>query len=220
MCLQTSMAKYYSDRAREYERIYAKPERQRELHQLRDFIEGAFIGLRVLEVACGTGYWTAVVANSASSIVATDISEEVLGIARSKPIDPLKVTFRNEDAYALVTSAERFTGGLAAFWWSHVPKARLHCFLTGFHRRFSPGARIVFVDNAYVAGNSTPISRTDEFGNTYQTRTLDNGSFYEVMKNFPTESELRSTFQSQAADLHIQFLRYYWILSYTLVSSD
>src|SRR6476660_8529762 len=120
-----SMVKYYADRAAEYERIYQKPERQEDLRTLREFVERTFGGAHVLEIACGTGYWTEIVARSATSVVATDINEEVLAIARSKPTDKEKTTVRRADAYALPAGPERFTGGLGVFWWSHVPKARL-----------------------------------------------------------------------------------------------
>ena len=78
----------------------------------------------------------------------------------------------------------------------------------------SSGARVMFIDNAFVEGSSTPISRTDEHGNTYQVRRLDDGSTHEVLKNFPTKSELVSAVDGLATDVRIEFLRYYWILSY------
>ena len=109
---------------------------------------------------------------------------------------------------------QKFTGGLAVFWWSHIPKARLRDFLRGFHDVLSPGARVVIIDNNYVEGSSTPISRTDEHGNTYQTRRLDDGSRYEVLKNFPTESELRLVLEGLADAVRVEKLQYYWILSY------
>jgi len=214
MSIENSMVHYYADRANEYERIFAKPERQEDLRRLRGFLERTFAGLHVFEVACGTGYWTEVVARSASSVVGTDINEEVLAIARCKPTDPQKVMFRREDAYALLTMPRRLTGGLAAFWWSHVPRPRLRSFLVGFHRILSPSARVVFMDNAYVAGSSTPLSRTDESGDTYQVRKLDDGSTHQVLKNFPTESELRAAVDGMATEVQVEFLQYYWILSY------
>jgi len=216
MSIEDTMVNYYADRANEYERIYAKPERQEDLRRLRGFLEHTFAGAQVFEIACGTGYWTAVVGWSASSVVATDINQEVLAVARCKPVDPQKVTFRREDAYALPTMPRRFTGGFAAFWWSHVPRARLRSFLVGFHRMLSPSARVVFMDNAYVEGSSTPVSRTDESGDTYQVRKLDDGSIHEVLKNFPTESELRAAVDGMATEVQVEFLRYYWILSYVL----
>ena len=216
MSIEDSMVAYYADRADEYERIYAKPERQNDLRLLRSFLERTFAGAHVFEVGCGTGYWTEVVARSASSVVATDINQEVLAIARGKPTNPQKVMFRREDAYAPPTMPRRFTGGLAAFWWSHVPRARLLSFLVGFHRILSPSARVVFVDNAYVEGSSTPLSRADESGDTYQIRKLDDGSTHEGLKNFPTECELRAAVDDMASEVQVEFLQYYWILSYVL----
>jgi demethylmenaquinone methyltransferase/2-methoxy-6-polyprenyl-1,4-benzoquinol methylase len=214
MNIEASMAGYYASRAQEYERIYHKPERQDDLRRLRDFVERVFAGAHVFEVACGTGYWTEIIARPAASVVATDINEEVLAVARSKSIDARKVEFRREDAYALPILSQRFTGGFSGFWWSHVPKAGIQSFLRGFHRVLSPGARVVFIDNAYVEGSSTPISRTDEHGDTYQIRRLDDGSRHEVLKNFPAEPELRAAVEGLAADVRVEFLRYYWILSY------
>ena len=214
MSIETTMARYYADRAAEYERIYHKPERQADLQELREFVENTFADAKVLEVACGTGYWTEIVARSAASVMATDLNEEVLNIARSKPIDPRRATIRRADAYALDVADASYTGGLAAFWWSHVKKSRLPDFLTNFHRVLSPGARVVFIDNRYVEGSSTPVSRSDEEGNTYQLRRLDDGTAHEVLKNFPTESELRAAVAGSVTDLRVELLRYYWVLSY------
>jgi len=208
------MVGYYADRAKEYERIYHKPERQADLRKLRDFVESTFSGADVYEVACGTGYWTEILTHSAASVFATDINEEVLAVARSKPIGNQWVTFQRADAYALPGLQRNCTGGFSGFWWSHIPKARIQNFLRDFHRVLSSGARVVFIDNVYVEGNSTPISRADEQGNTYQMRRLDDGSTHEVLKNFPTESDLYSAFESLAADVRVEFFRYYWILSY------
>ncbi len=214
MSIEATMVSYYAERAAEYERIYHKPERQADLRQLRIFVERTFAGADVFELACGTGYWTEILSRTAASVVATDINEEVLAIARSKPIDTRKATFRIADAYHLPDSIQSFTSGLSVFWWSHVPKARLRGFLRGFHRIFAPGARIVFIENCYAEGSSTSISRTDEHGDTYQLRRLDDGSTHEVLKNFPTESELRATVEGLASDVQVEFLEYYWILSY------
>jgi SAM-dependent methyltransferase len=216
MSIESSMVSYYAERAQEYERIYHKPERQQDLQRLREFGQRAFAGFHVFEVACGTGYWTEVLALTASSVLATDVNEEVLTVARSKPIDPGRVVFRKGDAYAIPALPRKFDAGFAGFWWSHIPRARLQSFLTGFHRVLSPGARVVFMDNVYVEGSSTAISRVDDQGDTYQMRRLDDGSQHEVLKNFPSEFALRSTVESMAVAVQVEFLQYYWILSYRL----
>ncbi len=216
MKIEASMVSYYAARAQEYERIYHKPERQQDLRRLRGFAERMFEAAHVFEVACGTGYWTEVLARTATSVLATDINEEVLAVARSKPIDSSKVIFRQEDAYALKVLPRKFDAGFAGFWWSHIPRARLQSFLNGFHRVLAPGARVVFVDNAYVEGSSTAISRVDDRGDTYQMRRLDDGSQHEVLKNFPSEPALRAAVEGMAANVQVEFLQYYWILSYRL----
>ncbi len=215
MSIEASMAGYYAERANEYERVYYKPERQGDLAALRSFVERTFAGAHVFEVACGTGYWTQVLARSAASVIATDLNDPVLDIARSKGLGET-VRFQRADAYELPSIPRRFNAGLSAFWWSHVPKTRLEGFLRGFHRVLSPGAKVAFIDNVYVEGSSTPISRTDEHGETYQIRRLADGSTYEVLKNFPTEQELRAAVEGLASDVHVEFLRYYWILRYVL----
>jgi demethylmenaquinone methyltransferase/2-methoxy-6-polyprenyl-1,4-benzoquinol methylase len=146
--------------------------------------------------------------------MAVDINDEVLDIARAKPIDRRKVKFKRADIYALPVFPEVFTGSVAVFWWSHIPRQRLGAFLRGLHRAFAPGTRVVFIDNLYVEGSSTPISRADADGNTYQKRQLDDGSTHEVMKNFPTEQELCAAVADLACEARVEFLKYYWMLSY------
>ncbi len=216
MGIEASMVGYYARRAEEYERIYGKPERQEDLGRLRGLVERVFGGEDVLEVACGTGYWTEVAARRAASVAATDINAEVLAIARAKPIVAGKVAFLEADAYALPSLGRRFTAGLAAFWWSHVPRARLRGFLEGWHGVLGRGARVVCIDNVYVEGSSTAISRTDERGDTYQMRKLGDGSRHEVLKNFPTEGELRGAVAGLAGEVKVEWLQYYWVLSYVV----
>ena len=216
MKIEPTMAGHYARRAEEYEIMFQKPERQNDLRALRSFIVEAFAGKHVLEVACGTGSWTQVVARSAASVTAIDVNDEVLEIARAKPRVRGNVTFRREDAYALPGFPRQFSGGLAGFWWSHVPKARLRTFLTGLHKAFAPGATLVFFDNAYVRGSSTPLARRDADGNTYQERRLSDGSPHEVLKNFPTEEELRRAVGGLASNVKVGFLPHFWVLTYQI----
>jgi demethylmenaquinone methyltransferase/2-methoxy-6-polyprenyl-1,4-benzoquinol methylase len=217
---ETNLAGYYAKRAAEYERIYEKPERQEDLTTLRSLLRETLKGRDVLEVACGTGYWTQVAAQTARSIFATDVNEEVLQIARSKDCGTSKVRLEKRDAFDLAGISGKFDAGLAAFWWSHLKKSQVRDFLLHFHGKLTPGARVVFIDNNYVPGSSTPISRTDEEGNTYQERALENGSKYEVLKNFPNEAELETVLDGLAGNLKLVKLTYYWFLSYQTTVSQ
>jgi demethylmenaquinone methyltransferase/2-methoxy-6-polyprenyl-1,4-benzoquinol methylase len=206
---------YYAKRAHEYERIYEKPERQPDLESVRRLMRRTLAGHEILEVVCGTGYWTHVVSQTAKSIVATDINEEVLAIARSKHYAGCPVNFRKRDAFKLgELTGQCFTAGLAAHWWSHLRKAELGKFLEQFHRALVPGATVVFMDNRFVAGSNTPITRTDSEGNTYQQRRLENGDEYEVLKNFPGQPEVETALSGRAVEIRWTELTHYWFLTY------
>jgi ubiquinone/menaquinone biosynthesis C-methylase UbiE len=207
---------YYRRRAGEYEAIYAKPERQADLARLRETIPSRLAERRVLEVACGTGYWTVLVARTAASVVATDAAEEPMRIAQSKDYAERNVHFELADAYALSASLGRFDGALAVFWWSHVPLSRIEEFLQSLHARLTPRSRVLMMDNRYIDGSSTPIAECDADGNTYQLRRLADGSENRVLKNFPIEAELRAALAPHARAFSYQALEYYWLAEYEL----
>jgi ubiquinone/menaquinone biosynthesis C-methylase UbiE len=210
------LVEYYRRRAGEYEAIYAKPERQADLAVLRSHIPERMAGRRVLEVACGTGYWTVLVARTAAALVATDAVQEPMQIARAKDYGRHTVRFELADAYALDPALGRFNAALGIFWWSHVPRSRINAFLSSLHARLEPGARVLFMDNSYVEGSSTPIAERDAEGNSYQLRRLSDGSENRVLKNFPTEAQLRADLAPHARSLAYRALEYYWLLEYEL----
>ena len=214
--VEQRMAEYYAQRAHSYERIYHKPERQADLRAIETWLGPLFSGRTVLELACGTGWWTAHGARAAKRWLATDLNPETMALARAKPM-PAQVEFRELDAYALAPlHGEAFDAAFAGFWVSHVPLQRLRGWLATLHDRLAPGAQVVLLDNAFVAGSSTPISRRDEAGNTYQQRPLPDGSMHEVLKNFPAPADAIA-----ALGAGVQYARWhawphYWALSYTL----
>jgi SAM-dependent methyltransferase len=205
---------YYARRAHEYERVYAKPERQSDLRAIEAWLPAWFAGRDVIEIACGTGWWTPHAARDARTWLATDINDETMALARAKEL-PRCVRFERADAYAL-QGLGRLDAGFAGFWWSHVPRERLAAWLDSLHAVLAPGARVVFLDNRYVEGSNHPIARVDAAGNTYQQRTLDDGSAHEVLKNFPTREEAFTAIGSRSGDARWHAWSHYWALTYTL----
>jgi ubiquinone/menaquinone biosynthesis C-methylase UbiE len=213
---EESMREYYAQRALVYERVYHKPERQTELRAIEAWLPAPFTRRRVLEVACGTGWWTPHGARDAKSWLATDVNPETMSVAQQKALPPC-VRFATVDAYTFAQiDGQRFDAAFAGFWWSHVPLARLASWLHTLHERLEPGARVVMLDNRYVQGSSTPITRRDDAGNTYQQRALDDGSVHEVLKNFPTRDAAFGALGPRAR--HCEWIEHphYWILSYEL----
>lgn len=207
--------KYYQARAQEYDAVYDKPERQADLASLRAWLPGALDGRRVLEVAAGTGYWTAVYADLARSVLATDVSVETLSVARARRAWPGTVRFSEADAFSVASVAGAFDAAFAGFFWSHVPVGSLDGFLAGLAGRLDRPATLVFIDNRYVRGSSHPVTRTDADGNTYQQRQLTDGSTWEVIKNFPAPEEISARLAGLGR-VEITELPYYWTAICTL----
>lgn len=210
----TDIQTYYAARALEYDAIYRKPERQADLRAIEVWLVPRFEGVRVLEVACGTGYWTQFLARSAASVLALDIAPETLQVARARGLGE-HVRWAAGDAYAPPATPEAFDAAFAGFWFSHVPMARRAAFFQGLHAALPAGARVLLLDNLFVTGSSTPIHELDVAGDTWQMRCLADGSKHRVMKNFPTEAELHvAAVTAGAAHGVLTLWSHFWAYEY------
>ena len=206
------MRAYYASRAPYYDAVYLKPERAEDIAFLSTYLPSAFAGRSVLEVACGTGYWTQHIARSAARLVAIDAGPEPLAFAKLRP-GVERVTFRLEDAYQLPADLGEFDAAFAGLWFSHVPIERRVEFMRSLHARLGAKAKVIFIDNSEVQCREWPIVETDAHGNTYQRRQLRDGSIHRVLKNFPREAELPQLL-SAARGFSFRQLDNFWLLEY------
>ncbi len=210
------LTSYYAQRAAEYEAIYFKPERQDDLKAAAKILQDIFEENEVLEIACGTGYWTQQIAQTASKIHATDINESVLEIARYKDYPLENVQFSQADLYEIQPKppADALFGG---FIWSHIKLEELARFIDKVNALVCPGGSVVFMDNRFVEGSSTPIAEQDAKGNTYQKRSLKNGASFLVLKNFPERETLEAALAGKALNFQYIPLRFFWICVYQTI---
>lgn len=211
----SGMKSYYRKRAPKYDAVYAYPERQKDLRFLEEYIAKQFTGLDVLEIAAGTGYWTQFIAAQANSILATDVVVESLAQIENRPVSkpvPVKIV----DAYSLTEIGKQYNGAFAGLWISHVPKQRLSEFLESLHQVLKSGATVLFVDNSIAQCKRLPLSYTDEIGNTFQDRELEDGSIHRILKNFPTERELNEAIRGLGSKTKFRQLENFWLFQYTL----
>lgn len=211
--MNSDIVSYYKDRAKEYEKIYGKPERQSDLLVAGQILQNIFANKDVFEIACGTGYWTEKISATSHKILATDINDSVIEVAKLKKYSPAKVDFQIVDLFNLrgMNEQESLFGG---FIWSHIKLQDLNNFIDIANSLVKPGGTIVFMDNNYIGDSNLPVNEIDDLGNTYQIRTLENGATYKVLKNFPTEIFIRKLLTGKATDINFMNLRYYWILKY------
>ncbi|HPG09636.1 MAG TPA: class I SAM-dependent methyltransferase [Saprospiraceae bacterium] len=210
--MNQDLSTYYNDRAREYDKVYEIPDEQEDLIKSAVLFQNIFADKSVLEIACGTGYWTEKISKTANSIFATDINEIVIDIARTRKFNS-NVVFQVADMNCLSID-KKFDGLFGGFIWSHILLQDLDNFLLRLKDLLNENAKIAFIDSKQVEGTNHDrkrITRIDQYGNTFQTRTLENGTTHEVLKNFPSKQFLTDKLLQISTEVEIIELEHYWI---------
>ncbi|MDH4032905.1 MAG: class I SAM-dependent methyltransferase, partial [candidate division Zixibacteria bacterium] len=98
------MNDYYHRRAPIHdERMSYKSNQQMEalFKPIIELLEPFIVDKDVLEIACGTGNWTQILTKRARSVLATDVNQSTLEIARQKEYANPQPRFAPADAYNL-----------------------------------------------------------------------------------------------------------------------
>jgi ubiquinone/menaquinone biosynthesis C-methylase UbiE len=211
-----ALRRYYDEQANVYDDMYMRSDSvwRRELQAVADAMTKALSGRRVLEVACGTGFWTEIVAKVARHVVAIDVSEKMLTIAQKRKTPSANVEYSHGDAYALAEIPGEFDAGLANFWFSHVPKARIDEFLNDFHKKLEKTAVVFMADNVYIPGIGGQLITKVGVEDTFKLREGSDGSKYEVLKNYHNHGTLRRLLSPKTLDLEVHESKYFWWVKY------
>lgn len=133
---------YYNSRAGEYDRdLYQDPARTNRIELLLARLRP--IG-RTLELACGTGVWTKLLATRVQSLTAIDGSPEMLAVARQR-LGDAPVNLVKTDLFDWQPD-QRYDTVFFAFWLSHVPPGRFESFWGTLRSALATGGRVLFVD--------------------------------------------------------------------------
>lgn len=202
------VAAYYAAQADEYEEIsgIGTDLFENTFARLKKLYQNRFAGLDVLELACGTGYWTAVLATTAKSVLATDVNPELVALSGKKLASVPNVRCEVASAYSLDSVNGTFSAAFAHFWLSHVPKKKLRSFLETLNARLRPDALVMFADLLEYQPKWGQ-RRVDEHGDLYEDRMLRDGRRFETIKNFPTEKELTGALRGIANEIEYTIYR-------------
>jgi len=200
MSLKDDVIRYYHERAPVYDETagFNDPVGEELRGPIKERYRELFRGRSVLEIACGTGYWTAVIGETAKSVLAIDINISLLEQAQARCGKVPHISFKIADAYTLEGVEGDFDAAAGFWWWSHVPKGLLKTFLGALHRRLKPGALVMFIDRLPYEGF---YRKKDRDGNTIEQRILPDSRSFMIVKNFPDEQEIRSALAGIADDV-------------------
>ncbi len=143
----------------------------------------------IVELAAGTGWWSPLLAQKASTLWLYDINEEPLEFARQRLVaHGLAAHIHVRDAWA---EPDREVDGLfCGFWLSHVPRARLGDFLALCRRWLKPGGRMAFIDSRRDPQSSAIDHPQPE--NDLSVRKLDDGQTFTIVKVYWQPDELEA----------------------------
>lgn len=174
----------------------------------------------VLELACGTGVWTGMLAARADSVTAVDASPEVMRINEAK----LRESGGSEDLRGKVRFIEAdifqwrpdraYDVVFFGFWLSHVPPELFDDFWQLVKEALKPGGRFFFVDSL---PDPTSTARDHDSPNpraTRQLRRLNDGRTYEIVKVYYTPQELQEQLKERGFTATVGRTGRYFIFGY------
>jgi len=140
----------------------------------------------VLELACGTGWWTETLAKYADRITAIDASPEVIAINQKKLVGHKeKIIYQQADLFSWEPD-KQYDVIFFSFWLSHVPADLFEKFWGSVVKALKPNGRVFFIDSvASSSVHSMPVEHQET-----QLRRLSNGQEFEIVKIYYTPDQL------------------------------
>ncbi|HEX2202142.1 MAG TPA: class I SAM-dependent methyltransferase [Longimicrobium sp.] len=192
---------YYRARAGEYDEWFLRAGRydrgpeframwNAEVEEVRRALEELRPAGKVLELACGTGWWTERLVPWAGSLTLVDASAEVLALNRAR-VGDAGVRRIQADLFAW-TPDGAYDVVFFSFWLSHVPEERFEAFWGMVRSALAPGGRVFFVDSLRTELSTATDHRLAGPGDPVTERKLNDGRRYRVVKVFHDPAELEA----------------------------
>ena len=192
---------YYRARAGEYDEWFLRRGRydhgpefraawDAEVDEVRAALDAFRPAGRVLELACGTGWWTERLVRHADTVTAVDASAEVLALNRER-VGSGKVRRVQADLFAW-TPDGAYDVVFFSFWLSHVPPERFDAFWAMVRAALAPGGRVFFVDSLRTELSTARDHVLPAEDDVVSVRKLNDGRKFHIVKIFYDPADLAS----------------------------
>jgi len=161
----------------------------------------------VLELACGTGWWTQWLAENARHVTAVDAAEEMLALNRRR-VNAANVQYILADVFSWKPDRQ-FDLVFFAFWMSHVPQDRFAAFWQLVGDSLKAKGRVFFIDELDAEQARGLETRVDDDA---VLRELEDGRQFRAVKVFYQPSALEATLRTLGwnIDVRASGRRFFW----------
>jgi SAM-dependent methyltransferase len=201
--------RYYRARALEYDDAYARIGQynhrrdandawRAELARLVALFDETALGDDVLELAAGTGFWTAKLLERGATVTAVDAAPEALDLSRQRLGEQsASVDYVVADLFDWKPT-RRWDSCIGFFWLCKIPDDWLHSFLQMVTVAVRPGGTVFFGDKTSAAGEPP--------GTELETRVLEDGRTFKVVDRPRSANEFRLAFAGVGMDVDVVVL--------------
>lgn len=217
--LSQDIKEYYANIANSIDNVYKKNHYRTDLKNISNWLKKEFSNKTIIDIACGTGFWTQKISEIATSVMGIDVNESCIELAKSRHYPRYNVFFEIQDIFNIKIK-QKFDCIFGGSIYSHIKIEDLGDFIKKVSDLAKIGGSIVFIDNRYSPSNGLKIDQTDDFGNTYQVRYAKNSDKkYLIIKNYPTISLLEEILGNNVKNIEFIEYEYFWLLRYKIFKS-
>jgi demethylmenaquinone methyltransferase/2-methoxy-6-polyprenyl-1,4-benzoquinol methylase len=209
--LRRSMLRYYDERAPEYEDAYVigtgtasipNPDVFRREAALLTGIVERFARGRIVDLACGTGYWLPYYAARGSTLTLIDQSPRMLDECRKK-IAALNIEDRaslvQADVFDHRFEQRAYDSALVGFLISHLTEEQEEQLFVRLHAMLDTRGRFLILDSAYSPERARFNAKIEQ-----QERRLNDGTRFDIYKRYIDRQDLARWTESHGAVLSIE----------------
>jgi ubiquinone/menaquinone biosynthesis C-methylase UbiE len=185
------MRAYYDARASEYEEAYTLGTGTSSIQDPAVFADEArilssivrqHVAGRVIDIACGTGFWLPSYAAACSEVTLFDQSGKMLDECRKK-VERLgmaeRSTFVQGDVFEQHFTPASYDSALVGFLLSHLTEAQEAQFFTALKAMLAAGGHFLILESAWSPARAAVNVKTEQ-----QERRLNDGTRFEILKRY------------------------------------